>query len=322
LISDQGAYIYQPGFHSNMYVISKEDLTCRGVYYLGHEPGSIAVPPVVWSGYIVAAVNRGNGCDLWTFRPNADNQNLDLVQVMNVFTSGIVSAPIARLGSWIMVSNEAGEIQLLELLTGEKDQSAPVTRFAHELFENNGGKTFILNEGNNIWIAGTEFSRVKLQRAQTKLTREKIVNAGDLFVAPIQNIDDYVFHVRRRKNSGMLSATLADRITLEPVWRIDFGGVVPGPPTQSGSALLAVSNQGDLFSIGSDSDLNVPPTGIASRTVDSAMQFRSKMAMWLCWGFRDNLRWFMERRNRVYFMRWRRPPKPLLVDRCCWRTIC
>jgi outer membrane protein assembly factor BamB len=269
LIAERESHIFQPGLHSNLYILSKDDLSCREVYYLGHEPGSIAVPPVLWSGYLVTAVNRGQGCDLWVFKPDSNGLNLELIQVMNVFAKGLVTTPISRLARWILVSSELGEIQILELLNSEKDLAAPVARFANELFENGGAKTFLLNEGNNVWIAGLELSRIKLQRAQTKLSRENIVNAGDLFVAPLQGADDFIFHVRRRKNSGMLSASLVDKMTLEQIWRVDFAGALPGSPTPTEGGMTVVSNQGDLFQINPDSPASVRPLALGSRTVES-----------------------------------------------------
>jgi hypothetical protein len=269
LVTDREPYIYQVGAHSNLYVISKEDLSCREVVYLGHERGAIAVAPVYWSGLIALAVNRGTSCDLWAFRSDGTGLELELIQVLNVFRDGIVKYPIQRYGSWVMLTNTRGELQILEHLTQEEVQRAPVARFASELFENSGANTHVLTEGNNIWIAGLELSRIKLQRAQSKLTRETISNAGDHFLTPMQRVDDYLFHVRRRKGSGMISASLVDAIKLEQIWRVDFGGVVPGAPVPGEDGFSIVSNQGDLFHIKDSDKASVSPVAIGSRTVES-----------------------------------------------------
>src|SRR5690606_2077441 len=39
--------LYQAGMHSNLYVLSTEDLSCQEVLYLGHGAGMVRVPPVM-----------------------------------------------------------------------------------------------------------------------------------------------------------------------------------------------------------------------------------------------------------------------------------
>ena len=51
--------LYIPGAHSSLYTLSTEDFTSRGVYYLGHSAGSIAVPVVRVLDKLFVAENTG-----------------------------------------------------------------------------------------------------------------------------------------------------------------------------------------------------------------------------------------------------------------------
>jgi hypothetical protein len=44
------ALLYQMGTHTNVYLISQEDMTCREVFFLGHQPNSIDVEPCLLCG--------------------------------------------------------------------------------------------------------------------------------------------------------------------------------------------------------------------------------------------------------------------------------
>ncbi len=271
MVADREPYIYQLGTYSNLYVLSKEDLQCREVYFLGHEKGSIAVPPLYWGGYIAIGVNRGEGCDLWIFKPDPSGLNLNLVQVINKVTDGTVSYPIQRYSTWILISSDNGDVRVMEQLVAEDDQplEQPIAEYARDRFENEGAKTFLVTEGNNIWIGGLGISRVKFQRTQAKLSRETIANPGDLFLSPLTQFDDYIVHVRRRKGSGVISAALVDSTRLEQVWRTDFGGLVPGEPLLEDDSVMAYSSQGDLFRVYLDSTPILAPAAVSSRTLPS-----------------------------------------------------
>ena len=44
---------------ANLFVLSAENGDCREVFYLGHEPESIAVPPLAVGRYVILAINSG-----------------------------------------------------------------------------------------------------------------------------------------------------------------------------------------------------------------------------------------------------------------------
>ena len=252
LVANHDPYIYQPGFYSNLYVLSEQDFSCREVFYLGHYQGSIAIPPHSWSGYILVAVNGGDFCDLNVLKPAKNGLELELVQVIKRVTNAPVTSPLQKFGRWMLVTAENGEIRLLEL--NQSDEKNPVRDFASDQFQNSSGQpAYILTEGSNLWIASQGISRFRIQRTLGQFKRDDIIDYADTFLAPLAKLDEMILHVRRRADSGMLSASLVDATSLEPYWRTDFGGQPVGSPLFSGDALTVVSNQGDLFRLDNQS---------------------------------------------------------------------
>jgi outer membrane protein assembly factor BamB len=279
LVAERDPFIYQPGFYSNLYVISNQDLSCREVYYLGHYKGSIAIPPTFWSGYIVVAINGGDYCDLHVLRPEANGLELKLVQVITRVTNGPVTTPLRKFGRWMLVTADNGEIRILELLPSE--EKSPIRQFAADRFDNSSGqRAFVLTEGSNLWIASQGVSRFRIQRNQGQFSRDDIVDHADTFLAPLQKFDDKILHVRRRQGSGMLSATLVDAQSLEEVWRTDFGGQLVGSPLMSGDSMIAISNQGDLFRFNvADLDAGYIDTAMRASNVVDDLQFETMLEL-------------------------------------------
>ena len=275
LVADRAPFVYQTGMYSNLYVLSNQDFSCREVYYLGHYKGSIAIPPKNWRGYILVAINGGDYCDLMVLKPAQNGLELETVQVIPRVTNGLVTTPLQNFGRWMLITSDNGEIRILELNTIDEDN--PVRKFAGDRFDNSGGQTaFVQTSGSNLWIASQGLSKFRIQRTLGQFKREEIVNHADSFLSPMRKLDDTLFHVRRRKGSGMLSATLADANTLEPIWRTDFGGQLAGAPIPIGDSLGAVSGQGDYFRLGQENFANqYSEDPVQASTVVNDLKFES-----------------------------------------------
>jgi outer membrane protein assembly factor BamB/TolA-binding protein len=270
--SERDPFIYQIGNYSNLYILSGDDLSAREVYYVGHDKNAVAIPPYLWSGYILVAVNSGEGCDLLVLKPTADGLGLNLVQLISRITNGPITSPFQRYGRWLFNIADNGEMRLLEL--DASNETNPVRTLASDLLDNRDGhKLFALTEGNNLWLASKGILRYRIKRALGKFERGTSDEPTDLFIAPMQTIDDNLLHVRRRLDSGMLSVSLVDKESLKPLWRTDFGGSLAGSPVETENGLLAFNNQGDAFMIG-DSDLASGTTGDSIRSSDIVENLR------------------------------------------------
>ena len=263
--SERDPFIYQTGNYSNLYVLSGDDLSPREVFYVGHEKNAVAIPPYLWSGYVLVAVNSGEDCDLLVLKPTADGLGLTLVQLIPRITNGPITIPFQRYGRWLFVISDNGEMRLLEL--DAANETNPVRTLASDLLDNRDGhKLFGLTEGNNLWVASKGIVRYRIKRALGKFNRATSDEPTDIFIAPMQTIDDNLLYVRRRLDSAMLSVSLVDKESLKPLWRTDFGGALAGSPVITDNGLLAFNNQGDAFELGSKN----LETGTASDVIRSS----------------------------------------------------
>ena len=277
LIANRAPVLYQPGSYSNLYVISTTDFKCKEVLYLGHYRNSIPVPPVSWSGYIIMVRNGGDFADLLVLKPDETGLNLKVNQIINRVTESQINTPIDYFGRGLILFGDDGDMRILELNPG--NEISPVTVLAKEQYDAQGQRSFIAHKGSNIWAAGKGLRRYKVQRSLGQFKNEEVIEPADIFLGQPTVIDDKIFHVRRRANSNMASASLVDGKSLKPIWRTDFGGPLGGV-TKSESGLIAVNNQGDVFDVtAKDVNSGVAKRAIISSEVIETLKFDQMMAL-------------------------------------------
>jgi outer membrane protein assembly factor BamB len=265
LIGSRDPIIYQVGRYSNIYALDRQSYQCREVYSLGHYQGAVAIPPVQWSGFLLVAVNGGDYCDIHVLKPQKNGLDLKRVQYLPRVLEAPTSTPFVKAGRSYLVVGDNSEVHMLGI--DPTNETAPIESQSRELLgEKDGPRPQLSASGSNVWMASDGIVHARIRRNQGKIERDAAEQAGDHFLMAAQKLDDYVFHVRRRNGSGMLSASLAEARKLASVWRNDFGGQLAGSPVVSDDAVTAISNEGGLFTI-TDQDLQ---KGMAASPVRSS----------------------------------------------------
>ena len=247
LVNTRDPIVYQVGKYSNLYVLDQQDYSCREVYSLGHYKDSVAVPPVQWAGYILVAINGGNSCDLHVFKPQKNGADLVRVQLIQRALDAPMTLPFIRVGNISLMAGENGQINMLSI--DPTNDFAPISADSQLVGDSNGPRPLVSAVKSNVWVAANGIVQARIRRNQGKIERINTNQTGDQFLMATQKLDEYVFHVRRRKDSGMLTAALANAKDLETVWRTDFGGEIAGDLVMGDNGLTAFSGQGDAFSL-------------------------------------------------------------------------
>ena len=244
-------FIYQLANDSNLYVISTETMTCREVFYLGHDASSVSVSPFVISGHLLVPVNAADYCNLQILRPLENGLKLGRPQVA-IRLNGQVNTPITRYNRWALVMSDKGDMRMLEV--NKAEEAAPVSEVVSQKIANKRmSRKYLTAFSGNLWLcSGSGLRRFKIQRASGVFKEESVANNLDTFVGPGFVINEVLFHIRRRHESSLVSVSAVDAQTLEELWRTDFAAPLAGPPIVDGSAALAISAQGDIFDINSE----------------------------------------------------------------------
>ena len=269
-VSERYPFIYQPGEYANLYVLDLESLNCREVVYLGYAEGSVSVPPIDWSGYIVLPVNGPDYCSLNVLKPSKEEGvtpglGLYRTQVIPRVTEGHVTTPLYRMSRKYLAVSDTGNLKLLEMNYVD-DEDSPINILSeHKIDVRSGDRNYVYAEGSRLWIAGKGIEQYKVT-AVGEFKSEPIQNQGDFFLGPVGKLDNFLIHVRRRARSAMASVSAVDSQTMGEVWRTDVGAAFAGTPKLTDTGVQVVNSCGDLFNV----DQSAESVGYIDRAVWSA----------------------------------------------------
>lgn len=255
-IDREGNLTVQPGAHSSVYLLNANELTCRGVYYLGHAKGSISVPPVLIAGYVLIAENPGPDFSMiHVLGPDDENGSLRPV-VAPIRLKGRVVVPMISFGRRLLAATDRGQIHVLEL--DDASQTVRQTATASASVRP-GTMSYPLYHEGRVWVADNQLSKYELQTSRGQLARKWINSKNDSFVGPLQRQGNVLFHTRKRANRLGVTASAIhindnggmpqDGAT---IWETDLGVPSAGEPfiNRAAQEINVVSGNGALFALG------------------------------------------------------------------------
>ncbi|MCA9223003.1 MAG: PQQ-binding-like beta-propeller repeat protein [Planctomycetales bacterium] len=242
-------YLYQLGDHSNLYVLAKDSLASNEVYYLGHQPGTIAVPPVMALGHLFVAENAGPNYSLLHVLAT-DANGLKLKEPQEPFRlQGHVLVPPFLAGRRVIVMTDSAALYVFDVepTTPEK----PVTEVLKEIpktFEKYLTYPFV--DGTNLWMAGRSLAYYEMQFANGQLKSNWVDFANETFVATPRQFDTALVLVRRPANGTGYRVSAIHGTEKTPLWETDLsvpaGQICVDPAT---STISSVSSHGALYKI-------------------------------------------------------------------------
>lgn len=166
--------LYLAGDHSSIYTVSLEDLTCLGVFYLGHATGSIRVPPKLVLDRLAVLENDGfSTCRLRLL--SLDGNGVVAKVETDRRLTGLAASPPLVASRRLIVVTDRGELDAFDVVAGEGERAlirvatrestsrVPLVRHA------------LMTQGA-IWVGDTQ------------LTKYAVVPTGNRL--PVQSIDD------------------------------------------------------------------------------------------------------------------------------------
>lgn len=238
---------YCLGEHSNLFVLSRNDGACKQVYYIGHNRGTVAVPPVFTLGYVLIFENAKPGeCTMHILK--AGDQGDELTIGQNPITlKGHVVVPPTIDGRRMVVVTDLGEVNAYDIEPA--NPSNKVNRVAGvEKNENAPRIAWPTVAGNELWIAANRFTRFQIQVSKQQFVRDWVREEEDQFTSRPVKIDDYLIHSRVVRGTQGVRVTAVDSKTGDAIWETDLG--VPLVSIQASTTGLSVINsQAALFAV-------------------------------------------------------------------------
>jgi outer membrane protein assembly factor BamB len=266
---------YVLGNHSNLYVMSRGNGECEEVFYVGHNPGTIAVPPIWILNQLILFENAGPDHSLMrVFTTNEDGLGLTAVQSPIRFKGHVVIEPQVE-GRRLAVATNLGEVAILDVeVTNPKDKVFKMVNLVSN--EASPRVTWPVMAGTDLWLASNRLAYFQIQITGQKLNSMWIKEDADEFTARPQRIGDVLIHSRIvRGNAGIRVAAVEPK-SGNPFWEIDIGNpVVYAAPTDRG--VTAVTSQAATFSV--DNASFQPDNAISAPTMATENMGRNQRSM-------------------------------------------
>ena len=238
-------HVYQVADHSNLYVWTGSGDKCEEVFYLGHETGTVATPPVLAGRYLIVAEN--NRMDDATLRILlTDEQGLGIKLIQELPLEGHVhSPPIAEERSLFVVTDQ-GAMYLFEM--GTPDREAP---FAQLIALPPTSKAHVPHHfavrGDKLWVGAEQLTSYSVQAARGRFTPDWVKQQREISTIPLQLSGNVLFYGRSRSGFDGIALSAVDVKTGTRSWDLALGNPLAGGPIVSGGRVWALSNTGNLF---------------------------------------------------------------------------
>ena len=252
----QRPVLYVACEHSNLYVLSEDTLECEEVFYLGHAPGTVDVPPVASMGHVLVVENAGADYSrLHVVATDASGLSLRRAQEPIRLQGHVVVAP-ARVGRRVIIVTNLGAIYLFEV--DRNNEAEPVSIVSKTLPTTSDPLIgYLLADAGQLWVGDTRLTRYQIQAARGTMSRKWVGDEGDTFVGPLQALGNVLFHLRRRKglpgvsvSAVRIAAGQGDQQAGQRLWETHLGVPTAGEVVVgTGRRIHVVSGQGDGFSI-------------------------------------------------------------------------
>ncbi len=273
-IDDRANRAYVPGDHSNLYLLNTRDGSCLESFYIGHEAGTITVPPVPLLGHVFVIENAGTDyANVHVLRVDESGQNLKVAQPLFRLTGNVRVAPIIQ-GRRLIVLTDRGEVVVLDIEpTADREQVTVAAKLP--AFYEQPTATQMAVGRSSMWITGTRIGRYELQINTGRVVRDWSLHELDTFIGEPFATDDSLVHARVLRGTSAIRVTAANPKTGEEYWHTDVG--VPISMLQrspDGQGFHVVTSQAALFELGRETLANGSTTGPIENPGDKAVGIR------------------------------------------------
>ncbi len=248
-VNERKGKVYLLGEHSSLYTLSLEDMKCLGVFFVGHERGSIATSPVVVLDKVAVAENSGRATSKLHLLAPGDGGAIAANDTTRRL-EGLVTTPLLVDGRRLVALTSRGEVTVYEVSASQGKEA--LTKIATR--EAESGKQvarFGLLAAGHVWSAGTQLNKLAVLPTGNRLPVEDIDfdYVGDTFDYQLQAVGDIVVHLRHpQKHAGSIVAAM-NAESGKALWQTELGVPLAGPPAvdSKGPRIGAITSSGAAY---------------------------------------------------------------------------
>lgn len=229
-VNDRGDRIYLVADQSIVVTLAASDMSCVGVYYLGHSPGAVVAPPIVVLNKLVVAENSGaDACRLHVLL--LDDKGAPNQEIADSRLAGVVVTPLVEAGRRFAAVTSRGMASVYEMSGAGDAKSLAVlaTRDAQDAEQM--ARYGLLHEGH-LWMAGGQLAKLAILPTGNQLSVRSLENdyAGDAFDYPLQLAGNLIIHVRRPAGRAGAIVAATDVTNDRSTWETELAVPLAGAP--------------------------------------------------------------------------------------------
>lgn len=242
-------HLYLVGDHSSIYTILLKELSCIGVYYVGHAEGSVTRSPAAVMDKLAVLENDGvETSRLRLLSLGADGAVTG--QAADRRLAGLASAAPYVAGRRMVVITDRGLIDAYDIGAGEGQEPITVVATRAAPDKRPLQRHAVLTE-KNIWVGDTQLSKFSILPTGNRLPAEAIQDscAGSTFDHPLAMFGDTIVHARRAKGRAGIVVTATGAAQGNTLWETDLAIPPAGAPVvdDANKSLVAANAEGCLF---------------------------------------------------------------------------
>lgn len=246
-VSGTGQYLYQAGNQWYLYVLDAEQMTCKEVFLLNHDAGTIVNPPSVQRGLIYVAESKPQNSSVHILATLQRGWSLERPQPKLNF-AGRLTNPLLSYGrDDLIVSDDLGNVAVLSAIGDEGER--PVVQGINTKFQPTEGinSRTMMAKGGHFYVTGMGISRFALKKQLQSFESVIAANPTDTFLGTPQVAEESLFHVRRQRGAAVSTLSAVEMESLKSKWQVDLGAALAGVPFMVDGKAYVVTSQGDQY---------------------------------------------------------------------------
>ena len=250
-VNQRKGAIYLLGEHSSLFTLSLQDFSCQGVYFVGHQTGSISTPPAVVLDKLAVAENSGRATSRLHLLSTGSGGIVETSETVRRL-EGLVHTSLLVAGRRLVAMTSSGEVAVYEV--GTSQGSDALTKIATREAESGPPVArFGLLAGGHVWSAGNQLNKLAILATGNRLPVKDIDldYVGDTFDYPLQISGKTLFHLRHPdQHAGSVVAAM-DTETGAALWETQLGVPLSGAASVNakGPTISAVTASGAAYQI-------------------------------------------------------------------------